>query len=378
MQVDTETAKQTGCLHITGQGMSTIPSTIFELSNLWRLDLSGNCIQEVSSSVGNLSRLEELWLNENRYLQELPPEIEHCKQLRTLDLRNTNIRSLPFELGRLQKLNNILLDGIQLESKQDEAYRTGGTKNLLKYLKHRDVLRTLHRSMVQRLCEVLYREQSDTDSGVFMITQMVDAVFEEFQDVDEIKNLIRNAERLFPEQMEDFDAKSMRKQFVLLRRDNEKKKKAAELELKLRCIYFDRIKIESIEGIVKSIYQEITSLEDIVFLIKYAKLLFPPNPESIQGVQVKEELVALQEKLARERADAIEGIFVAFKTFYSSVEPEKLKDLAEKTAALFKKVEDLKKLAADAAELLPAEFEAATAKKIKAKFKKRKLESTAL
>lgn len=53
---------------------------------------------------------------------------------------------------------------------------------------------------------------------------MVEQVMIEFTEVDDIKNLIRNSERLFPEDMDRFDAKRMRRVFVKLRRENEKKK----------------------------------------------------------------------------------------------------------------------------------------------------------
>lgn len=74
------------------------------------------------------------------------------------------------------------------------------------------------------------------------------------QDFDEIKSLIRNTERLFPADLVVADAKAIRALFVRLKRENRMKKLAAEVELKIRAIYFNRIKPESVEGIVKVLY----------------------------------------------------------------------------------------------------------------------------
>ena len=66
--------------------------------------------------------------------------------------------------------------------------------------------------------------RTDTVEGRTQIAWMVEQVMIEFTEVDDIKNLIRNSERLFPEDMDRFDAKRMRRVFVKLRRENEKKK----------------------------------------------------------------------------------------------------------------------------------------------------------
>ena len=66
--------------------------------------------------------------------------------------------------------------------------------------------------------------RKDTVEGRTQIAWMVQQVMIEFTEVDDIKNLIRNSERLFPEDMDRFDAKRMRRVFVKLRRENEKKK----------------------------------------------------------------------------------------------------------------------------------------------------------
>mgnify|MGYP000256189756 CR=1 FL=1 len=71
------------------------------------------------------------------------------------------------------------------------------------------------------------------------------------QNVAELKSVIRNAERLFPENLDFADATDIKRTFTTLKRENQMKKLAAEVELKLRAIYFNVIRPERVEGIVK-------------------------------------------------------------------------------------------------------------------------------
>jgi hypothetical protein len=180
-----------------------------------------------------------------------------------------------------------------------------------------------------------------------MIKELVKSVFQEFKDNSEVKNLIRNCDRLFPENLEEADASEIRKVFVQLRQDNEMKKLGAELELKIRNIYYDRIDPQKVEVIVNGIYREMHShgkssavkLADIKFLIQYSPTLFPENSEDIDPPVLYDNMVALQEKLARERQAAIDTLFKALKAHYADVDPSNVTKLCDATAELFKKAE---------------------------------------
>ena len=119
---------------------------------------------------------------------------------------------------------------------------------------------------------------------------------------------------------------------------------AAEMELKLRCIYFDAIKPELVEGIVHGIYGQITELEDIEFLIRHATDIFPERSIDIDAVQVRESMEALQDRMAAERAAAIKGLELALRGIYDTVEPPLVRALAERVAGAFKKLEELKEV----------------------------------
>ena len=165
------------------------------------------------------------------------------------------------------------------------------------------------------------------------------------------------------------DIDSIRDYFFQLRRENEMKKLAAELELKIRVIYFDCIKVELVEDMVHDIYREIKELDDIKF-VRYAPKLFPPTAKEVTGEGIAEAVYSLQEQMAKERDDAVNGLLVALKGQYPHVEPPQIQKLTNETAAFFKKVVDLKKLAADANIFFPVEFENAVPKMIKRAFLK--------
>ena len=150
---------------------------------------------------------------------------------------------------------------------------------------------------------------------------MVKSTLKEFSINDEIKSLIRNAERLFPSDINDTRPTVVRSDFIELRRSNEKKKLGAELELCIRRIYFDRIDPQNVEGMVKAIYLEIQDLEDVKFLIKHATKLFPPNASEVDGITLHDDLVQLQQELAAEREAAIKVLFTAVSGVYSDSEP---------------------------------------------------------
>lgn len=99
MKSKLEVARRTRVMHMNGMALRLIPAPVFDLMMLTRLDLGRNKLTSVPAEVGQLSFLEELWLNDNEYLADLPAELESCKRLTVLDLRHTSVRNLPREIG---------------------------------------------------------------------------------------------------------------------------------------------------------------------------------------------------------------------------------------------------------------------------------------
>ncbi len=376
-------AKKTNSLYLSFCNLREIPPEVFELKNLVKLDLGCNLISTLPSTIGEFKRLEYLWLNNNP-LEHLPKEIEECKKLKQLDLRKTKIYELPRELGRLKQLVDVDLKDIPLKESLRKAYDEDNEENtkttsLLNKLKKKDEKNLLKSMLEAKLLEGIYREIADNVGVADQVKQLVKRVFKVFTDSEEQRSMIRNCDRLFPERLEKADANKIYKVFISLRRENQKKKLRAELELKLRAIYFDAIRPEKVEGILNDIYLVIGSskkgLEDIQFLLKHMNKLFPKNASDVDCETINVNMNKLRDFLANERSEALEKVRKQIRNMYSDVDPENCHSLLNGIGQVFKRTEDLRKLASDALSYFPPEFELAKPRRIRKAFLAQKREN---
>jgi len=75
--------------------LETIPPSIFENTNITRLDISYNRLKKVPEGIRKLKDLEYLYLNANRGIDELPTWINELKKLKGIGLSITAINKLP-------------------------------------------------------------------------------------------------------------------------------------------------------------------------------------------------------------------------------------------------------------------------------------------
>jgi hypothetical protein len=135
-------------------------------------------------------------------LKEISASLASCSKLKVLDCRNTDLMTLPQELGRLNDLILLDLRGCDgMKSKildADNASPPGDAKSLLEYLWRKDQRRQLKNALEEKLRMGKYRELIDNPADSNAITKLVKDTLAEFKDDKDVTDLIRNADRLFP------------------------------------------------------------------------------------------------------------------------------------------------------------------------------------
>jgi Leucine-rich repeat (LRR) protein len=94
-------------LDLGSNDLSNIPDTIYLLKNLSYLNLGSNDkITQISNLIGNLTKIEELFLD-TCHIREIPKEFCNLKKLKTINLNYNELTSLPDPLHNLPELENI-------------------------------------------------------------------------------------------------------------------------------------------------------------------------------------------------------------------------------------------------------------------------------
>lgn len=103
-------AYQVDTLDLSGRGLSEVPPAVFDFPNLRTLDLRDNQIRSLPAYIDKLRHLSELRLDNNP-LGQLPGRpIKNLRALRVLSLQNTGLDELPAELAGLTDLETLNLD----------------------------------------------------------------------------------------------------------------------------------------------------------------------------------------------------------------------------------------------------------------------------
>ena len=100
-------------LHLSGNRLEEVPASFGEMPNLGDLDLSSNNLGRnpaLLRRLVKLKRLKKLNLADNR-LEELPTSLGEIPNLEDLNLCCNNLETLPSSLGGLQTLKSLSLHG---------------------------------------------------------------------------------------------------------------------------------------------------------------------------------------------------------------------------------------------------------------------------
>eukprot|EP01116_Phalansterium_solitarium_P000847 TRINITY_DN10696_c0_g1_i1.p1 TRINITY_DN10696_c0_g1~~TRINITY_DN10696_c0_g1_i1.p1 ORF type:complete len:688 (+),score=242.37 TRINITY_DN10696_c0_g1_i1:140-2065(+) len=101
-------------LHLNGNKLPELPDSIGALTSLEKLSVANNCIASVSAQVGAMQQLEDLHLDGNP-LAALPREIGRLRFLELLNVSRCRLRTLPDEFTWCTNLLELDLAANQLE-----------------------------------------------------------------------------------------------------------------------------------------------------------------------------------------------------------------------------------------------------------------------
>lgn len=96
---------------VSGQGLTKVPSYIFDEISLQELNVSNNLLEgSLPAEVRYLQNLKVLNLSNNQFTG-IPAEVGQLTQLEVLDVSNNQLTGLPYELGNLKNLKLLNLRG---------------------------------------------------------------------------------------------------------------------------------------------------------------------------------------------------------------------------------------------------------------------------
>ncbi|KAG8543269.1 hypothetical protein GDO81_025072 [Engystomops pustulosus] len=116
-------------LNVSNNKLKALPAEIGSLKRLRQLDCTSNLLEEVPTSMAGMDSLEQLYLRQNKLT--FLPELPDCRILKELHVGNNQINTLgPQHLSHLSCLNILELRDNKLKSLPDEIALLKGLERL--------------------------------------------------------------------------------------------------------------------------------------------------------------------------------------------------------------------------------------------------------
>ncbi|XP_031475340.1 disease resistance protein RPV1-like isoform X2 [Nymphaea colorata] len=193
-------------LDLSYSGIHTIPNSIGQLTNLRRLSLQqSDCLRELPDSICWLSLLEALYLQWCLNFSSLPERLGDIEKLKILILDQTRIQTIPNSVGRLKNLRVLSLEGCKLLKEVPDSIRqlsslqqlnVSGTtlEGFEKHISHLAAINELTGSSFELL------GLSDQSRKAIKHLRLVDATIEELPDcvggLESLEKLLLECEML--------------------------------------------------------------------------------------------------------------------------------------------------------------------------------------
>jgi len=375
-ELDKERSSRSHVLHLSHAGLNQLPSSLLFAANyaesaskLLRLDLSYNNLTSLSSELSRLVNLRELWLHNNPNLQALPSGMRALEKLESIDIRNTQVSVLPPELVTLQRLYEVDWRETPLADKmlQDHDVQVNDLPAAQEVLQAQFTRANLEAQLLEILQGTHFAKEADKPNMKQLIKNLVFTLSDMYDDLVDFKLFVRSADNLLPEKMADINPQSLlrtKDDFKAMQRDVHRQRLSADVEIKLRNVYFDRAERARITEMLDGIYRCVASLEDIQFLVKYATQILPNDPAQVTGELVWSNLLALQAELTAKREAAIASLNSAMIGLYPEQLPIDVAASARAVASAFqqerfatkKELLQMAQLTGESQKLLPPDF----------------------
>ena len=181
-------------------------------------------------------------------------------------------------------------------------------------------------------------QEADTPGMSDLIADLVYTLSDMYTVLDEFILFVRRADSLLPDKMVECTPRRLQKvkeNFEQMQRDTLRQRLSADVEIKLRAIYYDRADRSQIDEMLSSIYKSVQSLEDIRHLVKYAKDIMMADPQDVTGSNVWKSMLLHQKELVEKRDACIGTLANSMAAQYPEQKPVDIHQKAAEVAQVF-------------------------------------------